>query len=62
MWMLHSFTSASTPWSKHAHAALRTRIDSSDRPIFIFYNDTDYLYVYVPITNIQNRYLFTVIK
>ncbi len=39
-------------------------ITTSDRPILIFYNrsDTDYLYVYVPITDIQNRYLFTVIK
>ncbi len=29
---------------------------------WFFITDTDYLYVYVPITDIQNRYLFTVIK
>ncbi len=29
---------------------------------FITDTDTDNLYVYVPITDIQNRYLFTVIK
>ncbi len=27
-------------------------VTNSDRPILIFYNDTDYLYVYVP----DNRY------
>ncbi len=37
------------------------RFENSDRPILIFfYTDTDYLYVYVP--DMQNRYLFTVIK
>ncbi len=29
---------------------------------WFFITDTDNLYVYVPITDIQNRYLFTVIK
>ncbi len=29
---------------------------------WFFITDTDYLYVYVPITDIQNQYLFTVIK
>ncbi len=36
-------------------------LQSSDRPMFYFFiTDTDYLYVYV--TDMQNRYLFTVIK
>ncbi len=29
---------------------------------WVFITDTDYLHVYVPITDIQNRYLFTVLK
>ncbi len=40
---------------------LKQYITTSDRPIFFFFiTDSDYLYVYVP--DMQNRYLFTVIK
>ncbi len=41
------------------------QILNSDRPILIFFitdADTNYLHGYVPITDMQNQYLFTVIK
>ncbi len=42
------------------HSVFRV-IDSMIR-IDLLITDTDYLYVYVPITDMENRYLLTVIK